>query len=55
MSSSSCSPAITPTLPAGGTKCRQAVTSSDLFAQWVPQDKQDKKILAEILAEEQED
>lgn len=27
----------------------------DLFAQWVPQDKQDKKILAEILAEEQED
>lgn len=26
----------------------------DLFAQWVPQDKQDKKILAEILAEEQE-
>ena len=27
----------------------------DLFAQWAPQDKQDKKILAEILAEEQED
>lgn len=27
----------------------------DLFAQWDPQDKQDKKILAEILAEEQED
>lgn len=27
----------------------------DLFAQWTPQDKQDKKILAEILAEEQED
>ncbi len=26
----------------------------DLFAQWAPQDKQDKKILAEILAEEQE-
>lgn len=27
----------------------------DLFAQWAPQDKQDKKILAEILAEAQED
>lgn len=27
----------------------------DLFAQWAPQDKQDKKILAEILAEEQGD
>lgn len=27
----------------------------DLFAQWAPQDKQDKKILAEILTEEQED
>lgn len=27
----------------------------DLFAQWAPQDKQDKKILAEILADEQED
>lgn len=27
----------------------------DLFAQWAPQDKQDKKILSEILAEEQED
>lgn len=27
----------------------------DLFAQWAPQDKQDKKILAEILAEEQDD
>lgn len=27
----------------------------DLFAQWAPQDKQDKKILAEILAEGQED
>ena len=27
----------------------------DLFAQWAPQDKQNKKILAEILAEEQED
>ena len=27
----------------------------DLFAQWAPQDKQDKKILAEILVEEQED
>lgn len=27
----------------------------DLFAQWAPQGKQDKKILAEILAEEQED
>lgn len=27
----------------------------DLFAQWAPQDNQDKKILAEILAEEQED
>jgi len=27
----------------------------DLFVQWAPQDKQDKKILAEILAEEQED
>lgn len=27
----------------------------DLFAQWAPQDKQDKKILVEILAEEQED
>lgn len=27
----------------------------DLFTQWAPQDKQDKKILAEILAEEPED